>query len=128
MGLDPSGAEQESEGSNFCGSNISPGSLLQRTLRTRAKHLPAHPELPYQSHCVEEDPSKGGQLVQDPQVLQLRLGCGDLTKHITWVITTSTRWKKCKMLVQTRELPSRGAQCVGGQLGAWAVLAVSLGA
>lgn len=128
MDLDPSGAEQETEGSNFCGSNICPGSPLQRTFRTSTKHLPAHPELPYQSHCVEEDPSKGGQLVQDPQVLQLRLGCGDLTKHITWVIITSTRGKKCKKLVLSREPPSRGAQCVGVQLEAWPVLAVTMGA
>lgn len=60
----------------------------QHTLRSR--HRPAQPELPYQSHCVEENPSKGRQLVQDPQVLQLCLGCGDLTKHITGVITVST--------------------------------------
>jgi len=128
MGLDPSRTQQETEGSNFCGSHISCGSPLQHTLRTSDKHLPAHPELPYQSHCVEEDPSKGGQLIQDPQVLQLRLGRGDLTKHITWVITTSTRGKTCKRLVQTQELPSRDVQPVGGQLGAWAVLAASLGA
>lgn len=108
MGLDPSRAKQETEGRNFCGSHSSPGSPLQRTLRTSAKHLPAHPELPYQSHCVEEDPSKGGQLVQDPQVLQLRLGCGDLTKHITQVITTSTKGKKCKRLAKTWGLASRG--------------------
>lgn len=101
MGLDTSEAEQQTKGSNLCGSHISPGSPLQCTLRTSAKHLPAHPELPYQSHCVEEDPSKGGQLIQDPQVLQLRLGHGDLTKHITQMITTSTRGKKCKRLAQT---------------------------
>ena len=128
MDLDPSGAKQETKGSNFCGSHISPGSPLQHTHRTSAKHLPAHPELPYQSHCVEEDPSKGGQLVQDPQVLQLCLGRGDLTKHIIQVITTSTRGKKCKRLVQTWKLPSKGVHRVGGQLGAWAVLAASLGA
>lgn len=128
MGLDPSRAEQETEGSNFCGSHISPGSPLQHTLRISAKHLPAHPELPYQSHCVEEDPSKGGQLVQDPQVLQLCLGRGDLIKHTTQVITTSTRGKKCKRLAQTWEFPSRRAQHVGRQLRAWALLAVSLGA
>lgn len=123
MGLDPSRAKQKTEENNCCGSHISPGSPLQHTLSTSAKHLPAHPELPYQSHCVEEDPSKGGQLVQDPQVLQLGLGCGDLTKHITRVITPSRREKKRKKLAQTRELPSRGAQ-----RGTWAVLAASLGA
>lgn len=74
---------------------MSPISPLQHTLGTSAKHLPVHPELPYQSHCVEEDTSKGGQLIQHPQVLQLRLGRGDLTKHITWVITTNKRGKKC---------------------------------
>lgn len=102
--------------------------LLQHTLRTTTKHLPAHPELLYQSHCVEEDPSKGGQLVQDPQVLQLCLGRGDLTKYIRWVITTSTTGDKHRRLAQTRELPRRGMQCAGEQLGAWAVLAVSAGA
>lgn len=128
MHLDPSRAEQETEGSYFCGATSPLALPLQHALRTTTKHLPAQPELLYQSHCVEEDPSKGGQLIQDPQVLQLCLGRGDLTKHITLVITTSTMGDKHKRLAQTRELPSRGTQRVGEQLGAWAVLAVSLGA
>lgn len=47
------------------------------------------PELPYQAHGAEEDPGEGGQLVQDPQVLQLGLGSGDLTKDMARAITTS---------------------------------------
>lgn len=47
------------------------------------------PELPYQSHGAEEDPGEGGQLVQDPQVLQLGLGSGDLSKDTAGAITTS---------------------------------------
>lgn len=46
------------------------------------------PQLPYQSHGAEEDPGEGGQLVQDPQVLQLGLGSGDLSKDTAGDITT----------------------------------------
>lgn len=50
----------------------------------------SQPKLPYQSHGAEENPGEGGQLVQDPQVLQLCLSSGDLAKHITPAITTSS--------------------------------------
>lgn len=38
------------------------------------------PKAAYQPHGVEEDPCKGRQLVEDAQVLELRLGGGDLPR------------------------------------------------
>lgn len=80
---------RRTQGGHPCSSHGHLSPALPPAARSGPEPKTSPPELPYQSHGAEEDPGEGGQLVQDPQVLQLGLGSGDLSKDTAGAITTS---------------------------------------